>query len=138
MAKIYEQSLSDNKKIEKLLSEIEEIKGKNIEYRDKINKLAFDLSVCVEEDKNKVSPITEIEMSFYNNTLNIPLALAIVQANKNRPLYYRYGFGYRGAEKKKITKDKAIEILKGNYNFTDFRASANEILINQYSDNDMF
>ena len=117
MAKIYEQSLSDNKKIEKF---------------------SFDISVYIEEEKNKVDAKTEVNMSFNTGNLNIPLAIAIVKANKNRPLYYRYGLGYKGAEKQKITKDKAVEILLEGYSLTDFRASGTEILINQYSDNDMW
>ena len=138
MAKIYEQSLSDNKKIEKLMTEIEEIKGKKKENNEKIKKFSFDISVYIEEEKNKVDAKTEVNMSFNTGNLNIPLAIAIVKANKNRPLYYRYGLGYKGAEKQKITKDKAVEILLEGYSLTDFRASGTEILINQYSDNDMW
>ena len=138
MAKIYEQSLSDNKKIEKLMAEIEEIKGKKKENNEKIKKFSFDISVYIEEEKNKVDAKTEVNMSFNTGNLNIPLAIAIVKANKNRPLYYRYGLGYKGAEKQKITKDKAVEILLEGYSLTDFRASGTEILINQYSDNDMW
>jgi hypothetical protein len=138
MAKIYEQSLSDNKKIEKLMAEIEEIKGKKKENNEKIKKFSFDISVYIEEEKNKVDGKTEVNMSFNTGNLNIPLAIAIVKANKNRPLYYRYGLGYKGAEKQKITKDKAVEILLEGYSLTDFRASGTEILINQYSDNDMW
>ena len=138
MAKIYEQSLSDNKKIEKLMAEIEEIKGKKKENNEKIKKFSFDISVYIEEEKNKVDAKTEVNMSFNTGNLNIPLAIAIVKANKNRPLFYRYGLGYNGAEKQKITKDKAVEILLEGYSLTDFRASGTEILINQYSDNDMW
>ena len=138
MAKIYEQSLSDNKKIEKLMAEIEEIKSKKKENNEKIKKFSFDISVYIEEEKNKVDAKTEVNMSFNTGNLNIPLAIAIVKANKNRPLYYRYGLGYKGAEKQKITKDKAVEILLEGYSLTDFRASGTEILINQYSDNDMW
>ena len=111
---------------------------KKKENNEKIKKFSFDISVYIEEEKNKVDGKTEVNMSFNTGNLNIPLAIAIVKANKNRPLYYRYGLGYKGAEKQKITKDKAVEILLEGYSLTDFRASGTEILINQYSDNDMW
>lgn len=46
-----------------------------------------------------------IKMSFYDGTLDRTKAREVVEASE-KPLMFRYGFAYRGAEKRPITKEK--------------------------------
>lgn len=52
-----------------------------------------------------------LNMSFYNGTLNRPEAADVVRAS-NKTLYHRYGFAYRGAEKRPISKENALKIIE--------------------------
>lgn len=49
-----------------------------------------------------------LEMSFYKGTLDRAKAREVVEASE-KPLMFRYGFAFRGAEKRPITKEKSIE-----------------------------
>lgn len=78
-----------------------------------------------------------LNMSFYNGTLNRPEAADVVRAS-NKTLYHRYGFAYRGAEKRPISKENALKIIEGIGNYLDVTETDNEILLNTYSSNDMW
>lgn len=78
-----------------------------------------------------------LNMSFYNGTLNRPEAEDVVRAS-NKTLYHRYGFAYRGAEKRPISKENALKIIEDTGNYLDVTETDNEILLNTYSSNDMW
>lgn len=78
-----------------------------------------------------------LNMSFYNGTLNRPEAADVVRAS-NKTLYHRYGFAYRGAEKRSISKENALKIIEDTGNYLDVTETDNEILLNTYSSNDMW
>lgn len=78
-----------------------------------------------------------LNMSFYNGTLNRPEAADVVIAS-NKTLYHRYGFAYRGAEKRPISKENALKIIEDTGNYLDVTETDNEILLNTYSSNDMW
>lgn len=78
-----------------------------------------------------------LNMSFYNGTLNRPEAADVVRAS-NKTLYHRYGFAYRGAEKRPISKENALKIIEDIENYLDVTETDNEILLNTYSSNDMW
>lgn len=78
-----------------------------------------------------------LNMSFYNGTLNRPEAADVVRAS-NKTLYHRYGFAYRGAEKRPISKENASKIIEDTGNYLDVTETDNEILLNTYSSNDMW
>lgn len=78
-----------------------------------------------------------LNMSFYNGTLNRPEAADVVRAS-NKTLYHRYGFAYRGAEKRPISKENALKIIEDTGNYLDVAETDNEILLNTYSSNDMW
>ena len=78
-----------------------------------------------------------LNMSFYNGTLNRPEAADVVRAS-NKTLYHRYGFAYRGAEKRPISKENALKIIEGTGNYLDVTETDNEILLNTYSSNGMW
>lgn len=78
-----------------------------------------------------------LNMSFYNGTLNRPEAADVVRAS-NKTLYHRYGFAYRGAEKRHISKENALKIVEDTGNYLDVTETDNEILLNTYSSNDMW
>nr|DAN22030.1 MAG TPA_asm: hypothetical protein [Bacteriophage sp.]DAW86557.1 MAG TPA: hypothetical protein [Bacteriophage sp.] len=78
-----------------------------------------------------------LNMSFYNGTLNRPEAADVVRAS-NKTLYHRYGFAYRGAEKRPISKENALKIIEDTGNYLDVTETDNEILLNTYSSNDMW
>jgi hypothetical protein len=78
-----------------------------------------------------------LNMSFYNGTLNRPEAADVVRAS-NKTLYHRYGFAYRGAEKRPISKENALKIIEDIGNYLDVTETDNEILLNTYSSNDMW
>ena len=50
---------------------------------------------------------------------------------------FRYGFAFRGAEKRPITKEKALGIIDDSGNYLDITETDNEILLNTFSSNDM-
>lgn len=78
-----------------------------------------------------------IKMSFYDGTLDRAKAREVVEASE-KPLMFRYGFAYRGAEKRAITKEKALKIIEDTGNYLDVTETDNEILLNTYSSNDMW
>lgn len=78
-----------------------------------------------------------LNMSFYNGTLNRPEAADVVRAS-SKTLYHRYGFAYRGAEKRPISKKNALKIIEDTGNYLDVTETDNEILLNTYSSNDMW
>ena len=78
-----------------------------------------------------------LNMSFYNGTLNRPEAADVVRAS-DKTLYHRYGFAYRGAEKRPISKENALKIIEDTGNYLDVTETDNEILLNTYSSNDMW
>lgn len=78
-----------------------------------------------------------LNMSFYNGTLNRPEAADVVRAS-SKTLSHRYGFAYRGAEKRPISKENALKIIEDTGNYLDVTETDNEILLNTYSSNDMW
>lgn len=124
-----------------LLQAISKIENNAKEIQRGINEQKKNISHLVQDMKSltvNVSATEQAKMSFYDGTLDIPRAIAIVRANKTRPYKYRYGYAYRGATARPISKEEAIRILMENKSYTDFTADKDCILINQYSDNDMF
>lgn len=49
-----------------------------------------------------------LEMSFYKGTLDRAKAREVVEASE-KPLMFRYGFAFRGAEKRPYNQRKSIE-----------------------------
>lgn len=78
-----------------------------------------------------------IKMSFYDGTLDRTRAKEVVEASE-KPLMFRFGFAYKGAEKRPITKEKALSIIEDSGNYLDIEESETEILLNTYSSNDMW
>ena len=78
-----------------------------------------------------------IKMSFYDGTLDRAKAKEVVEASE-KPLMFRFGFAYKGAEKRPITKEKALSIIEDSGNYLDIEESETEILLNTYSSNDMW
>lgn len=78
-----------------------------------------------------------IKMSFYDGTLDRVTAREVVEASE-KPLMFRYGFAFRGAEKRPITKEKALSIIDDSGNYLDITETDNEIILNTYSGNDMW
>lgn len=78
-----------------------------------------------------------IKMSFYDGTLDRVTAREVVEASE-KPFMFRYGFAFRGAEKRPITKEKALSIIDDSGNYLDITETDNEILLNTYSGNDMW
>lgn len=78
-----------------------------------------------------------LEMSFYKGTLGRAKAREVVEASE-KSLMFRYGFAFRGAEKRPITKEKALSIIDDSGNYLDITETDNEILLNTFSSNDMW
>jgi hypothetical protein len=78
-----------------------------------------------------------LKMSFYDGTLDRARAKEVVEASE-KPLMFRFGFTYKGAEKRPITKEKALSIIEDSGNYLDIEESEAEILLNTYSSNDMW
>ena len=78
-----------------------------------------------------------IKMSFYDGTLDRVRAKEVVEASE-KPLMFRFGFAYKGTEKRPITKEKALSIIEDSGNYLDIEESETEILLNTYSSNDMW
>lgn len=78
-----------------------------------------------------------IKMSFYDGTLDRTKAKEVVEAS-GKPLMFRYGFAFRGAEKRPITREKALGIIDDSGNYLDITETDNEILLNTFSSNDMW
>lgn len=77
-----------------------------------------------------------IKMSFYDGTLDRIKAREVVETSE-KPLMLRYGFAFRGAEKRPITREKALNIIEDSGNYLDITETDNEILLNTFSSNDM-
>lgn len=107
----------------------------NVAERDK-KKLIFDLKVA--EYMNKPLP-EKVNMSCTGKPerLNKALAIAIIRKS-DKPCYYRYGFAYRGAEKRPVSRDYAESIVYEEKHWLDFECNEKEILVNEFSDNDMW
>ena len=78
-----------------------------------------------------------LKMSFYDGTLDRAKAREVVEASE-KPLMFRYGFAFRGAEKRPITKEKASSIIDDSGNYLDITETKNENLLNTFSSNDMW
>lgn len=78
-----------------------------------------------------------LKMSFYDGTLDRTRAKEVIEASE-KPLMFRFGFAYKGAEKRPITKEKALSIIEDSGNYLDIEESETEILLNTYSSNDMW
>lgn len=78
-----------------------------------------------------------LKMSFYDGTLNREEAAQVVEKTSKK-LYYRYGFAYRGAEKRDISKENALKIIRDNGNYLDIDESETEIVLNTFSEMDMW
>lgn len=78
-----------------------------------------------------------LKMSFYDGTLDRARAKEIVETS-GKLLMFRFGFAYKGAEKRPITKEKALSIIEDSGNYLDIEESETEILLNTYSSNDMW
>ena len=78
-----------------------------------------------------------LEMSFYKGTLDRAKAREVVEVSE-KPLMFRYGFAFRGAEKRPITKEKALSIIDDSGNYLHITETDNEILLNTFSSNDMW
>lgn len=78
-----------------------------------------------------------LDMSFYNGTLNREEAAQVVEKTEKK-LYHRYGFAYRGAEKKDISRENALKIIKDTGNYLDVRETETEIVLNTFSEMDMW
>ena len=77
------------------------------------------------------------DVIFYDGTLDRAKAREVVETSE-KPLMFRYGFAYRGAEKRPITKEKALSIIDDSGNYLDITETDNEILLNTFSSNDMW
>jgi hypothetical protein len=77
-----------------------------------------------------------LNMSFYNGTLNRNIAKKIINETE-KSLAYRYGFGWKGADKNPITKERALKIIDTE-SYLDITETETEILLNAYSSNDMW
>lgn len=77
-----------------------------------------------------------LKMSFYDGTLDRKKAKEVIK-NTNKKLMYRYGYGWKGAEKRSINKEQALDKVD-TVDFLDISESNNEILLNGYSSNDMW
>lgn len=78
-----------------------------------------------------------LNMSFYNGTLNRSEAADVVR-DSNKTLYHRYGFAYRGAEKRPISKENALKIIEDTGNYLDIKEDETEIVLNTFSEMDMW
>ena len=78
-----------------------------------------------------------LEMSFYKGALDRSKAREVVEASE-KPLMFRYGFAFRGAEKRPITKEKALSLIDDSGNYLDITETENEIILNTFSSNDMW
>lgn len=76
-----------------------------------------------------------LKMSFYNGTLDRNTAKDVVKSTQKK-LMYRYGFGWKGAEKRPIEKESALNVIEKE-SFLDIEESEEEILLNAFSCNDM-
>lgn len=76
-------------------------------------------------------------MSFYDGTLNRERAYEVIKES-NKQLYHRYGFAYRGAEARPISKENALGIVQDRGNLLDIDEGEDYIELNTFSSNDMW
>lgn len=157
--------LDNLKKVYRNLTELKELEKKQMEIESKIKKVKDINSVPLNRWSRPASKAYLLEL--YRNDVEISKAKGRLK-DKNRPLYktsltggsnatsrdvlellkvtdkplyYRYGFAYRGAKESPITREKAITIwTKGGLNggFIDMSEDKDSIIINEYSSNDMW
>lgn len=77
-----------------------------------------------------------LNMSFYNGTLDRNIAKRVIDKTR-KTLMYRYGYGWKGADKNPITKERALKIIDTE-SYLDITETETEILLNAYSSNDMW
>lgn len=77
-----------------------------------------------------------LNMSFYDGTLDREKAKEVVEITEKK-LTYRYGYGWKGAEKRPIDREKALGVIEKEC-FLDVKETEDEILLNAYSSNDMW
>ena len=135
MAKQFEKYIAGERALAAMAKKRQKIMADKDVIMKNIKSLQFELRCA---NVGEVSPNECCTMSFYEGTLDMPRAIAIVKANTKRPYYYRFGFAFKGADTHKISQQEAIDILMEHKHFTDFTAYEDKIIINQYSDNDMF
>lgn len=78
-----------------------------------------------------------LKMSFYDGTLDRKVAAEVVEKT-DKELYYRYGFAYKGAKARPISKENALGIIKDNGNWLDIDEDDVHIELNIFSENDMW
>ena len=76
------------------------------------------------------------KMSFYDGTHDREKAKEFVETTE-KPLYYRYGFAYRGAEARPISLDSALFVIKEEC-YLDIDEYEDKVILNTYSSNDMW
>lgn len=157
--------LNNIKKLYRNLTELRELEKKQSEIESKISKLkdinseplgkwsrpannAYLLELYRNEieildakerlnDKNR--PLYKTSLTGGSNASKADVLELLKVTDK--PIYYRYGFSYRGATAKPITREKAIDIWNNgglNGGFIDMSEYTNQIEINEYSSNDMY
>lgn len=77
-----------------------------------------------------------LKMSFYDGTLNREEAAQVVEKTSKK-LYYRCGFAYRGAEKRDISREDALKVIREE-SYLDIDESETEIVLNTFSEMDMW
>lgn len=78
-----------------------------------------------------------LKMSFYDGTLDRKVAAEVVEKT-NKELYHRYGFAYKGAEARPISKENALGIIKDNSSWLDIDEFDDYIELNTFNENDMW
>lgn len=133
--------------INKLQGEITKLQGLKNEYINNMRKVSDSLRLAlaeekmledIEEYKKQVTGKEVLNMSFYDGTLNVTKAIAIIQKT-SRKCRYTYGLKYRNPTTRDviITKEKAIEKIKTG-SLIDIHFREDVIDINEYSANDMW
>lgn len=157
--------LNNTKKLYENLTEIKELERQQRELESKINKLkdnnsepldkwsrpannSYLLELCRNEvgkleAKKRLEdpdrPLYKTSLTGKSNASKIDV-LELLEITE-KPIYYRYGFAYRGAKASSISREKAIDIWNNggpNGGFIDMDEYADKIEINEYSSNDMY
>ncbi|MBQ3422072.1 MAG: hypothetical protein IJH34_10475 [Romboutsia sp.] len=166
--KILNDSMSkvlDNiKKLYRNLTELKELEQKQLELEEKIKKLKTNnaeplgkwdrpanKAYLLELTKNEIETLNakkrleDPNRHLYKTSLtgeSNATKKEVLELLKvtTKPIYYRYGFSYRGAEAKPVTRDEAIRAwLHGrNGGFVDMDEYEDKVVINEYSSNDMW
>lgn len=157
--------LNNIKKLYRNLTELKKLEEKQLELQSKIDKLKNENSDPLSKWSRPVNNAYLLEL--YRDevkTLNAkerlkdknrPLYSTSLTGGSNatkkdvlellkvteKPIYYRYGFAFRGAQIHPITREKAIDIWCNggpNGGFLDMDEYTDKIEINEYSSNDMY